>query len=401
MPSNRVALIMSSMGLSAAVLCLGLVVLRPAAVQAQDHPERPALTADDRAALRQADALSRAFNIAAEQIAPSVVNITAIERVTRREVDRSRRRTFGDLFNRGNDEDDNEGGDTPNNDDEDNSQLGRRVRVGEGSGIIMRHDGYILTNNHVVGDAVEIFVRVHGEGPSAGRYQAELVGADADTDLAVIKIDAENLVPARFADSDAIIVGEWILAVGNPFGFESTVTSGIVSARGRSRISRQTYYSNFIQTDAAINPGNSGGPLVNLRGEVIGINYAITTEDGRSIGVGFAIPGNMAHSVANSLIDHGRVIFGWLGVSMGPVATGVLVSYVTENGPAEAAGIRRNDIITALDGEPITNSSLFQNTIARSTPGTTYDFTVLRDGEQSVVRVQLAERPPLEVIQRR
>ncbi len=397
MPSNRVALIMSGMGLSAAVLCLGLVVLRPATVQAQDHAERPALTADDRAALRQADALSRAFNIAAEQIAPSVVNITAIERVTS---DRTRRRPFGGLFDRDNNEDNNEGAEAPD-DDGGNAYAYQR---GEGSGIIMRHDGYILTNNHVVGDAVEIFVQLNGNGASAGRYEAELVGADADTDLAVIKIDAENLVPARFADSDAIIVGEWILAVGNPFGFESTVTSGIVSARGRGNVSR-TYYSNFIQTDAAINPGNSGGPLVNLRGEVIGINHAITTDNGGNMGIGFAIPGNMAHSVANSLIDHGRVIFGWLGVTMdrrlrldADGAIGILISNVTENGPAQAAGMQVADIITALDGDPITNRSLFQNTIARSTPGTRYDFTVLRDGEQSVIRVELAERPPLRVL---
>ena len=333
-------------------------------------PAHPA-TAQNRAerdSLRHATDLSLAFQYGSRVIAPSVVNITVVQRLGL------------------------------------DARRGRATR-GQGSGLIIRSDGHILTNYHVVENAVEILVTL----TTGRRYEAEIVGTDDETDLAVIKIDARNLDAATFADSDEIAVGQWVLAVGNPFGLDSTVTAGIISATGRGNMGLAEY-GNLIQTDAAINPGNSGGPLVNLRGEVLGINNAITTQNGGNLGIGFAIPSDMARSVMNSILEHGEVIRGWLGITMraldseesrlaGLTGEGVLIINVSSGSPADEAGLREGDIITDLNGKLVMSSSQLQNAVARRTPGTRVQMTVLRDGRDRRVPVLLGERPPMSELQ--
>jgi len=340
-------------------------------------------TPGERAALQQAHDLSLAFQRATRLIAPSVVFVTSLQPQAARP--EHFERFFGP--------DDSERGEG----------RGRMVR-GQGSGFVVRPDGYIMTNNHVVAEATEIRVFL-----SNGRdYDAELVGTDSETDLAVIRIDADGLETASFGDSDAIEVGQWVLAVGNPFGLENTVTAGIISAKGRL-LRQVSYYGNLIQTDAAINPGNSGGPLVNLDGEVIGVSNAITTNNGVSMGIGFAIPANMARSVADSLVASGRVIRGWLGVTMRLVTPdvaetlgfdgqGVVILDLNGDGPADQAGLRIDDIITSIDSRPVDNSSVLQNVIARSSPGTEVELGIFRDGRRSTMSLTLGERPSLDAL---
>ena len=222
----------------------------------------------------------------------------------------------------------------------------------------------------------------------------------------MIKIDSNGMTPAVFGDSDAIQVGQWVLAVGNPFGYDHTVTAGIVSAKGRSGL-RVAVYENFIQTDAAINPGNSGGPLVNLHGEVIGINTAIRTRTGGSMGIGFAIPSNMARSVMDSILDTGQVVRGWLGVNMADLTNeeadsagfkgtaGVVINQVIPDSPAETAGLEKDDIITEFDGKPMADMKQLLDTVATIVPGTAVELTVFRNGKERKVRVTLGERPSL------
>jgi len=276
-----------------------------------------------------------------------------------------------------------------------------RERLGQGSGVIVREDGYILTNHHVVGDADEIRVTLQG----GRQYEAHIIDADAETDLAIIKIDERGLTAARFADSDAIEVGQWVLAVGNPFGLDHSVTAGIISAKGRPSLLDPRDFGNLIQTDAAINPGNSGGPLINLRGEILGINQLISTNTGTNLGIGFAIPSNMANSAVQSVFRTGQIVRGWLGVTFRQMTTdlahtfgyqgqtGMFVSGVVEDGPAEAAGLHRGDIVLKLNGRPMHNSNEFRNAIARSIPGTTIHLNVFRLGEERRVALTLGERP--------
>jgi serine protease Do len=277
-------------------------------------------------------------------------------------------------------------------------------REGSGSGVIVSEDGYILTNNHVISEAAEITV-IYGEGD---RYDAKVVGADPRTDLAVIKIDAKNLPAAKLGNSDNIEVGEWVLAVGNPFELQNTVTAGIISARGRSNVGLADY-EDFIQTDAAINPGNSGGPLVNLDGEVIGINTAIATRTGGNMGIGFAIPINMAKQIMAQLIDKGKVTRGWLGVYIQPVTPelkaqfnlkstdGALIADVTSGGPAEKAGIKHGDVIVGFQGEEIEDTNHLRNMVAATEVGTSADVTVVRDGREKTVKVKIGELPEEDV----
>ncbi|MGD8718765.1 MAG: DegQ family serine endoprotease [Candidatus Zixiibacteriota bacterium] len=274
------------------------------------------------------------------------------------------------------------------------------LQEGSGSGVIVSADGYILTNNHVISDADEITV-VTADGE---RYDAEVVGADRRTDLAVIKIEGKGFDAATLGDSDAIEVGEWVLAVGNPFELSNTVTAGIISARGRSNVGLAEY-EDFIQTDAAINPGNSGGPLVNLDGEVIGINTAIATRTGGNVGVGFAIPINMAKAVMEQLIDSGKVTRGWLGVMIQPVTSefadqfdlkskeGALVSEVTPGSPAEKAGMKHGDVIVAYRGEKIKDTNHLRKLVAATKVGEVSDVKVIRDGSEKTLKVKIGELP--------
>jgi serine protease Do len=266
----------------------------------------------------------------------------------------------------------------------------KRELKGLGTGMIMDADGHILTNNHVVGGATKIQVLL----ASGEQYAAEVVGTDPKTDLAVIKIPAKQGLPyVTFGDSDKVQVGEWVVAIGHPRGLDQTVTQGIISAKHRTGIMDPSTYQDFLQTDTAINPGNSGGPLLNLRGEVIGVNAAIASQSGGFEGIGFAIPCNMALYIAGQLIAHGKVERGWLGVSVqdltkelaqsfGAESTkGALIAEVVKGGPAEKAGMKQGDIVVSYQGKEITNASTLRNEVAISPIGEEAKATILRKGK--------------------
>ncbi|MCA8974088.1 MAG: Do family serine endopeptidase [Planctomycetes bacterium] len=270
--------------------------------------------------------------------------------------------------------------------------------VGQGSGFIISDDGYILTNNHVVGDADAVTVRLQ----DGREFTATTVGKDQHSDVAVIKVDATGLPALKFGNSDKLEIGEWVMAVGSPFGLSSSVTAGIVSAKGRNAVGL-TDYDDFIQTDAAINPGNSGGPLVNLDGEVVGMNTAIFSRSGGYMGIGFAIPANMAKAISRQLIDHGAVTRGYLGVliqdidaalgkSFGVAANkGILVAQVNADTPAAAAGLERGDVIVELDGKSAEKVAEFRNRIALMAPGSVQHLALLRDGKRLELSVTLGK----------
>ncbi len=279
---------------------------------------------------------------------------------------------------------------------------------GLGSGVIVRENGYIITNNHVIEKADVIKVKLMG----GKTHDAKIVGTDPKTDIAVLKIEEKNLPAVPLGDSDKLRVGEWVLAIGSPFGeaLAHTVTAGIVSAKGRSNIGLAEY-SDFIQTDAAINHGNSGGALVNLKGELVGINTAIISSgSGGFQGVGLAVPINMAKDVMNQLISKGKVVRGWLGVWIQPVTEdikrvldlkdqkGALISQVTENSPAEKADLMIQDVIKKLDGKEVINTGDLRNRVAATSPGTWVTLSIIRDGKQRNIRVKLAELPSDEQI---
>lgn len=273
----------------------------------------------------------------------------------------------------------------------------KRQQVGQGSGFIISEDGYILTNNHVVGEADKIVVTLR----DGKEHQAKLVGTDPGSDVALIKIDAEKLPTIELGDSDALEIGEWVIAVGSPFGLQATVTVGVVSAKSRGV--GITQYEDFIQTDAAINPGNSGGPLLNVDGKAVGINTAIFSQSGRYVGIGFAIPVNMAKSILNQLKETGKVTRGYLGIIMHPEkissdlaeafglksTNGVLITEVVPDSPAEKAGLERRDVIIKMNDQNVKDWQSFRNAIAMLKPGTRIDLTVVRDGKQKKATVEI------------
>ncbi|MDZ7664757.1 MAG: DegQ family serine endoprotease [Desulfotignum sp.] len=271
-------------------------------------------------------------------------------------------------------------------------------RRGLGSGFIISEKGYILTNNHVVEKAEEITVTL----PDKREFEAEVIGTDPMSDVAVIKIEAKNLPTAELGDSSTAQVGDWVIAVGTPYGLSQTVTAGIISAAGRANIGIVDY-EDFFQTDAAINPGNSGGPLVDIAGRVIGMNTAIFSKSGGYQGIGFAIPINMVRGIKESLIQKGRVVRGWLGVSIQPVtkdiadsfglktAEGVLVADITRDSPAEKAGMQRGDIIVSLDGEPVENPTVLKNLVAQKEVDSNVPLTVIRNGKKETLEVKIGE----------
>jgi serine protease Do len=275
----------------------------------------------------------------------------------------------------------------------------KQIIRGQGSGFIISPDGYILTNNHVVEDANEIIVKLSNNK----ELLAKVIGKDPETDVAVIKIDANNLPIVQLGDSDKLKVGEWVIAIGNPFGLSHTVTAGIVSAKGRSRIGL-TEYEDFIQTDAAINFGNSGGPLLNIDGKVIGINSAIFSQSGGYMGIGFAIPVNMAKYVYDRIIAEGKVTRGYMGIYGEDVSPemaehfgvkdrkGVLVDNVIENSPANKGGIEKGDIVVKMNGKVVDDWNNFRNEIAQIAPGTKINLTVIRDGKEKDITVELEVR---------
>lgn len=276
----------------------------------------------------------------------------------------------------------------------------RRELKGLGTGMIMDPHGHILTNHHVVGGATKIQVLV----ATGEEYPAKLVGTDPKTDLAVIKMEVNKPLPyVTFGDSDSLKVGEWVVAIGHPRGLDQTVTQGIISAKHRQGITEPSSYQDFLQTDAAINPGNSGGPLLNLRGEVIGVNAAIVSQSGGFEGIGFAIPSNMALHVSKQLMAGGKVQRGWLGVNTQELTPdlahsfglerpkGALIADVVKGGPADKAGLQRGDIVIGFRGKDISTSSGFRNAVANTPIGQEVPLTLLRKGERQTVTIKIGD----------
>lgn len=278
----------------------------------------------------------------------------------------------------------------------------QRQVFGLGSGVILDSSGHILTNYHVVGGATKIRV-VLADGREFSPKSVKVIGTDPETDLAVIQILGEGPFPhLPLGNSDMLKVGEWVVAIGQPEGLSETVTQGIISAKHRTGLfSAPTTYQDYLQTDAAINPGNSGGPLMNLNGQVIGINSAIMTESGGFEGLGFAIPSNIAAHVSQDLIEHGKVVRGWLGVTLQKITPelansfnlsghrGSLVAGVIKGGPADRAGIKRGDVITAFQGQPADNPSILADDVSLTPPGTQVTFTIIRNGAKRDISVKI------------
>ena len=324
----------------------------------------------------------RSYADVAELASPAVVNIAAAKIV-----DGSNNPMFRRFFN------------MP---DDDNHRPGGRVDRSLGSGVIISSDGLIMTNNHVVENAEKITVTFDG----VREYEAELIGADPRTDVALIRIDETGLPFLKMADSSALRVGDQVMAVGNPFGVGQTVTLGIVSALGRSI--GLIDYEDLIQTDASINPGNSGGALVNMSGELVGMNSAILSRSGGSQGIGFAIPSNMAMRIIDALQTHGMVQRAYLGVLPQTVSQsmadyhgldrprGVLIAQVNADTPADKAGLRNGDIILSVDGQEIKSPSMLRNVISLSDVGHTAELEILRDGKEKNIGVELDALPDPE-----
>jgi Do/DeqQ family serine protease len=362
--------------LALAILVLLLVPLSAAAQAPRAQP-----TIDPHAVLR---AMEDAFSGVADRVTPSVVNVSTVAKRTTApgvEDPDKFKEFFGEEFYE--------------------KYFKRRPREdarGSGSGVIVDPKGYILTNNHVIENAQEIIVRLS----DARKFTATLVGSDPKTDLAVLKVEAPTPLPAaELGDSDSLRVGQWAIAIGNPFGLDRTVTVGIISATARTRVGLATY-EDFIQTDASINPGNSGGPLLNLDGRVIGVNTAIVAS---GQGIGFSIPINMAREVMRQLITSGRVVRGWLGIVIQDISEdlapsfgvrekeGVLVSDVMKGGPAETGGLRPGDVIVEFGGKPITEVPELQRRVAGIAPGQAAAVKVIRDHAPVSLKVVIGEMP--------
>ncbi|WP_311063747.1 Do family serine endopeptidase [Halomonas sp. DWK9] len=337
--------------------------------------------------IRQAAPLDRhqgpaSYSNAVNQAAPAVVNIYS-SRIVERDQHPLMSDPFFQQFFSG-----------------DDATTHQRMLSSLGSGVIVSSDGYVLTNHHVINGADQIQVALRD-----GRETlAEVIGTDPESDLAVLRIDLEDLPVIELADSEEVAVGDVALAIGNPFGVGQTVTMGIISATGRSHLGLNAY-EDFIQTDAAINPGNSGGALVNPDGSLVGINTAIFSRSGGSQGIGFAIPANLAHSILNELVTRGRVIRGWLGIEAQALSRelaasfglrtpqGVIVAGVVSGGPAAQAGLQPGDVLLSIDGQVILDARATMSDIASIPPGTSLPLTIVRGGERMEMTLEVGERP--------
>lgn len=288
----------------------------------------------------------------------------------------------------------------------DNSPKQKRMESSLGSGVIMSPEGYLLTNNHVTSGADQIVVALKDGRETLAR----VIGSDPETDLAVLKIDLKNLPSITVGRSDNLRIGDVALAIGNPFGVGQTVTMGIISATGRNQLGLNNY-EDFIQTDAAINPGNSGGALVDANGNLTGINTAIFSKSGGSQGIGFAIPVKLAMEVMKSIIEHGQVIRGWLGIEVQPLSQelaesfglsgrpGIVVAGIFRDGPAQKAGLQLGDVILSIDGEPAGDGRKSMNQVARIKPTDKVTIQVMRNGKELKLTAEIGLRPPPAPIQ--
>ncbi|UXZ55220.1 Do family serine endopeptidase [Halomonas sp. 7T] len=337
--------------------------------------------------IRQAEPLARnqgpaSYSNAVNQAAPAVVNIYS-SRIVERDQHPLMSDPFFQQFFSG-----------------DDATTHQRMLSSLGSGVIVSQDGYVLTNHHVINGADQIQVALRD-----GRETlAEVVGTDPESDLAVLRINLDNLPVIELTNSENVAVGDVALAIGNPFGVGQTVTMGIISATGRSHLGLNAY-EDFIQTDAAINPGNSGGALVNPDGALVGINTAIFSRSGGSQGIGFAIPANLAHSILNELVTQGRVIRGWLGIEAQALSRelaasfglrtpqGVIVAGVVNRGPAAKAGLQPGDVLLSIDGQAILDARATMSDIASIPPGTSLPLTIVRSGEVMEMTLEVGERP--------
>jgi serine protease Do len=360
-------------------------VLKSAGKETKETEKRPEIS--DKA-IDFLGTLNISLSEVAEGVKPSVVNISTKKTVSLKDHpfgeffnDPFFRRFFGDKFHQ---------------------FEGRRnfKTPSLGSGVIVTGDGYILTNNHVVQDVEEIKVVLHDKQ----EFEGKLIGTDPKSDLAIVKVETEGLPAIKMGASDALKVGELVIAIGNPFGLGNTITMGIVSAVGRSNVGIAEY-EDFIQTDAAINPGNSGGALVNIRGELVGINTAIFSTSGGYMGIGFAIPSDMANTIMQSIITYGKVVRGWLGVTIQNVTAdlakhfdieeekGALVTDILKDTPAEKAGVKRGDVIIEFNGKSVEDSTDLRNQVASTLPDTAVKIKVIREGEFVVLDAIIGEQP--------
>ncbi|MCX8026758.1 MAG: DegQ family serine endoprotease [Thermodesulfovibrionales bacterium] len=329
---------------------------------------------------KQIEETARAFSDIVKVVSPAVVNISSTKTVNRQSG------SFDDFFDFFNPPQDSKGK--------------RWKEQSLGSGVVVSPDGLIVTNNHVIEQSDEIRVILYDKRS----FKAKVIGADPKTDIAIIRIDAKNLQTIPWSDSDKLQVGEFVLAIGNPFGLNHTVTMGIISAVGRADVGISDY-EDFIQTDAAINPGNSGGPLVNTKGELIGINTAIFSKTGGYQGIGFAVPSNMVRMVIDQLLKEGKVTRGWLGVTIQELSPelaqkfglssteGALISDVTRGGPAHKAGIVRGDIILRYGGKKIKDVSTLRNLVAQTKVGSEVELLIWRKGKEYSTKVRIIEMP--------
>jgi serine protease Do len=387
-----------SIGSALAVSALGTLLIWGGQSAVSSHASSPADRMATPVALPMATAPSNGFTEVAKAVTPAVVNITSVtvekgsaRRGMQDELRERMEEFFGGPFGP-------RGFRGPNGHRPEGPQEHRGT--GQGSGVIISPDGYILTNNHVIDGARTVTITL----PDKREFPGKIVGTDPKTDLAVVKVDGQNLPSVSWGDATKLQVGEYVLAVGNPFGLNSTVTLGIVSALGRGHMGI-TQYEDFIQTDAAINPGNSGGALVNTKGELVGINTAIFSQTGGYQGVGFAVPTSMSKPIYESLVKNGKVVRGFLGVSIQDLThdlaksfgikdgKGALISDIGDESPADQAGLKQGDIVTTYQGSPIEDAVALQREVTKTAVGTKVTVQVVRDGHEKQLTVTIGEQP--------
>ncbi|MEO8341934.1 MAG: Do family serine endopeptidase, partial [Nitrospirota bacterium] len=392
-------LVRQTSGYALAVAALSALLIWGSQSFSSSHASSPAASTPIPVALTMTPAPANGFTDVATAVTPAVVNITTVIAEAgseRRGIPDALRERMEEFFGGPGGPFGPRGFREPQGPGEPRGHRGG----GQGSGVIVSPDGYILTNNHVIDGARTVTITL----PDKREFTGTIIGADPKTDLAVVKIEGKNLPTVSWGDATKLQVGEYVLAVGNPFGLNSTVTLGIVSALGRGRMGI-TQYEDFIQTDAAINPGNSGGALVNTKGELVGINTAIFSQSGGYQGVGFAVPTSMSKPIYDSLVKNGKVVRGFLGVSIQDLTQdlatsfglkdrkGALISDVSDDSPAGHAGLKQGDIVTAYQGAPVDDAVALQRQVTNTAVGAKVIVRVIRDGQEKNLAVTIHEQP--------